>query len=52
MSEKKYKNAWSPIKLNALKFALQEALKKAEEDVKMKEEIKTLLKKTLDSFNS
>ena len=50
MSEKKYKNAWSSIKLNALKFALKEAIEKTKEDKEAQEEIKALLQKNLNDI--
>ena len=50
MSEKKYKNCWCHIKINALKFALKEALKETKNDPKAKEEIKALLQKNLNDI--
>ena len=50
MSEKKHKNCWCYIKINALKYALEEDIEQSKKDIKAQEEIKALLKKTLDNF--
>ena len=50
MSERKYKSRWSSIKLNALKYALKEALRESKEDTNEQEEIKALLKKTIENL--
>ena len=48
MSKSKHKNCWCHVKINALKFALKEAIK--QKDLKLDKEIKALLQKLLEDF--
>ena len=50
MSEIKHKNCWCYIKINALNYALKEALRESKEDLNAQEEIKALLKKTIENL--
>ncbi len=50
MAESKHKKPWCHVKINALKFALKEAIKESKDDPKAREEIKALLQKILEDF--